>query len=110
MALNPHIKGDSYNGLCFTVTINGVALDLTDVDINAYFRFGSKTGCKVHKFGVGNGIVKTDAVNGEFSLLEDVILNWDAGNWYFDVEFTYLDGRVKTYFSDILIITQDVTR
>jgi hypothetical protein len=110
MALKPHIKGDTYNGLCFTVTINGVALDLTDVEINAHFRLGSKTGCKVHKFSVGNGIEITDAVNGQFSLLENEIIDWEVGSWYFDIEFTYLSGKVKTYYSDILIIIQDVTK
>jgi hypothetical protein len=108
--LKPHIKGDTFNGLCFTVTVNGTALDLTNIDINADFRLGSKTGCKVHKYSVGSGIVKTSAINGQFSLLKDYILNWDVGKWYFDVEFTYLDGKVKTYYSDILIIVQDVTK
>ena len=110
MALSPHIKGDTFNGLCFTVTVNGTALDLTDVEINADFRFGSKTGCKVHRYFVDNGIEITDAVAGQFSLLEDTIIDWEVGNWYFDIEFVFIDGRIKTYYSDILIITQDVSR
>ena len=109
MALRPHIKGDTFNGLFITVTVNDAPLDLTDVEISAHFRLGNKTGCKVKKFDLDNGIIVTDEVNGEFNLLQDTVLNWDVGNWYFDVEFTFSDGRVKTYYSDILIIIQDVT-
>lgn len=109
MALRPHTKGDTLNGLFITVTLNGAPLDLTDVDLRAHFRLDSKTACDVHKFSIGNGIVVTDAVAGEFSLLADTILDWKVGKWYFDVEFEFSDGRVKTYYSDILIIIQDVT-
>ena len=110
MALRPHIKGDTLNGLFITVTINDVPLDLTDVELSAHFRLGSKTGCKAHKFSIGNGIIVTDATAGKFRLLADTILNWEVGRWYFDVEFEFSDGSIKTYYSDVLTITQDVTR
>lgn len=108
--LRGHTRGDTFNGLFITVTLNGSPIDLNDVSIRAHFRLGSKTGCDVYKFEEGNGIEKVDAINGKFNLLENTILNWKVGNWYFDVEFTYQDGTVKTYYSDILPIIQDVTR
>jgi len=109
MPLRPHIKGDTFNGLFITVNINGVPLDLTDVEISVHFRFNSKTSCDVHKYSVGSGIIITDATAGKFSLLADTVLNWKVGKWYFDVQFTLEDGSIKTYYSDILTITQDVT-
>jgi hypothetical protein len=110
VSLKKHKKTTTFDGLCFTVTINGVALDLTNIEINAHFRLGSKTGCKVHKFSVGNGIEKTDSVNGQFSLLEGEIINWEVGDWYFDIKFTWLSGRVEIYYENILPVVQNITQ
>lgn len=107
--LNAHIKGDTFCGLSCSLTKNDIPIDLTGVVIKSYFRFCSKTGKEVHKFSIGNGITVTDASNGEFNLLKDEILDWKVGKWYFDIEFTFPDGSVKSSNTEILNIVQDVT-
>mgnify|MGYP007071585948 CR=1 FL=1 len=109
MGLLPHIKGDTFNGLFITINLNGVPIDLTDVNIRSHFRLGSKSGCKVKKFDLDNGIVVTDAVNGQFEMLVDTLIDWDAGSWVFDVEIEFPDGTIKTYYEDTLNVIQDIT-
>lgn len=108
--LTSHIKGDTFLGLpCTLLDNNNVAVDLTGVAIRCYFRYGNPTGERVFKFSIGNGITITNAALGEFYLLKDFLIDWKVGIWYFDIEFTFTDGKVKSSNIETLNIIQDVT-
>ena len=104
---NDHIKGDTFNELVFDLTVDGVAVDLTDVDIDIDFRTAPGVSASALSLGVETGITKS-ATTGRFSIDEQII-NIPAGVYYYDIQFTYDTGKVKTYLEGTLTILQDVT-
>jgi cytoplasmic iron level regulating protein YaaA (DUF328/UPF0246 family) len=105
-----HYKGDTFNGLQFTVlnTDGLTAIDLTDVVIKSEFKLNNKKGQIVDTFIIGAGLTVTDALNGVFQI-DPFILDWNPSNYYYDVEFTFVDARVVTYIEGLIKIMQDVT-
>jgi len=113
-----HKRGDTYNGLQLIFEyeqVDGVVqdppvpIDLTDCTIKSKFRYGSSCGGTFKEFTNGSGIEITDAVNGIVTILENTVINWNTGEWHFDVEITFPTGVVKTYLTGVLEICNDIT-
>lgn len=105
-----HIKGDTFNGILFTVTVNSAPLDLTDAEINMDLRLTPDTAVIAEHFDSdGNGIT-IDAVpaTGKFTF-DAQIINISAANYYYDIEVTFPSTAVKTYIGGRWNILQDVT-
>lgn len=105
------VKGDTLEPITFTVTVNAAPLNLTNCTILIQFK---KQPCLAYDYQMGSsvaigGVTITDAVNGEFRIDEQV-LNWKAAKYYYDIQFTWTDGTVKTYIGGTIEIKQDVTR
>ncbi len=82
-------------------------VDLTDVAIKIQFR--TKNYTSVFKtFTIDNGITVTDAENGIFEI--DEFINGSAGTYLYDIQFTYPDGKVRTYAKGKYIVISDTTR
>ena len=105
-----HYKGDTFDGLKFTLINNDdqLPIDLTNVIIDVKFRKARQTGVVTKSVSVGSGITVIDAVNGVFKI-DAFILDWVIGKYYYDVQFTYTNGVVKTYIKGFIKIIQDVT-
>ena len=109
-----HIKGDTFMdglGIIFVMTTGTghAPLDLTGYKIRCQFRFGSKTGAVALTVNETDMIVIYDT--NKFSLLADsYIIDWTAGTYYYDIEFTSADGVINTYLEGTFTILQDVTR
>lgn len=102
------IKGDTFNVLQFTLTINSVAEDLTNYSIACKFRRGGKRGTEVKSISVGSGITLSDPTNGVF-VIDAFNLDWEADTYYYDIEFTTAAGLIDTYIYGTLVVNQDVT-
>lgn len=100
-------KGDTFKGLTFEVIVNNVAKNLTNTEIKIEFRRDGKTGAQAKILTVGNGITKTDATAGKFSI-DAFVVNLAAGVYYYDVQFIDA-GVIKTYIQGTWTITQDIT-
>jgi len=93
------LKGDSFGAK----TIN-IDIDITTIAIRCQFRQGSKTGDLMKEAT----ITKTGA--NQF-IIGDFIIDWDADyTYYYDVQFTYLSGKTKTYFGGSFNVIQDTTQ
>jgi cytoplasmic iron level regulating protein YaaA (DUF328/UPF0246 family) len=105
-----HYKGDTFNGLQFTVlnTVGLTAIDLTDVVIKSEFKLNNKRGQTVQTFIIDTGLTVTDALNGVFQI-DPFILDWGISTYYYDIEFTFPNGRIITYIDGTIKIIQDVT-
>ncbi|SEH05268.1 hypothetical protein [Candidatus Venteria ishoeyi] len=105
-----HCKGDTFAGIQFTIlnTTDSTPIDLTGVAIKTQFRKHSKTGKVVKEIETENGITITNAVNGVFKF-NAFVIDWSAGVYYYDIEFTFSDGTIVTYLEGTLTIIQDVT-
>jgi hypothetical protein len=104
------VKNDTFNGLTFVVTINSVALDLTDAVVNMDLRL-TVDGAIVKSFSTvaSNGLtILSPATDGKFSIDRQVI-TVDANTYKYDVELILADGTVKTYIYGNWTIIADVT-
>ena len=105
------VKGDTLETVQFTVQVNSAPLDLTDCTILAQFK---KQPCQTYDYQLGSdvaigGITITNAVGGVFQI-DERILSWKQGTYFYDIQFTWTDGTVKTYIGGTIKIVEDVTR
>ena len=104
------VKNDDYGGASFTITDSktGLAIDITNVIIKIEFKLTSSSPVAL-TYSTTNGLILiTDAINGVFQIISNQV-SIDAGRYLYDCEFTYPNGRVKTYFSGTWVIIQDIT-
>lgn len=97
--------GESFDGLRFEVEIDGDK-DITDWDIQIQFKRGTKNGTIGKTCTVGNGITKTDAVNGVFSL-DAFVIALDIATWNWVVIFKK-DDYVKKWITGTLPVIDDM--
>jgi len=98
-----HIKGDTYDGARFTVTVNGTLLDLTGAHILCQFRKDSDSD-PILTWTDGAGITIISAGVFEF---DAQIIDIPVDQYEFDVQITTFVGVVKTYIRGILTITKE---
>jgi hypothetical protein len=104
------IKGDNFNGVLFTISVNNVPIDLTGAIITMDLRL-TKLGVSAKRFtSVGNaGItIVAPATDGKFTLNNQVI-DITATKYFYDIQIVFADGTVKTYICGRWEIIQDVT-
>ena len=105
--ITDHIKGDTWAGLQITIQVNSAPLDLTSAVIKAEFKH--KTCSKKYELSTTNGdITITNAAGGVFQF-DPAVINWAAGQYTYDIEFTLGSGDVKTYIGGTWTIVEDIT-
>ena len=102
-----HEKGDTFEGVTFTVEVNGSILDLIGATIVATFIL--QTNCAIQhtltsEVGGGITIADTSPSSGVF-YIDQQIIDWRAGVYNYEIKFTLADGRVKTYLEGTWEIT-----
>lgn len=111
IVINDHKQGDTFPGLEFTVTRNGVAKDFTGADITMTFLLKNRRSDADQVLIIGTGITVTNAAAGVFEMdaIAGADMDWLAGDYYYDVEIIYADGEVKTPVEGTWKIVQDRT-
>jgi hypothetical protein len=103
-----HVKGDTFNGVQFTVTVNAVPLDLTAAHIKMDLRL-TPLGVVAESFSDGAGItIAVNPATGVFKFDAQVV-NIPAATYYYDIEITLSNGVIKTYVGGRWTILQDIT-
>lgn len=111
MGLNfTHIKGDTFNEVPFELKINSVAVNLTGATIKMQLKKcpTDVTPALSLTSVASAGITITTPASGLFKINTQII-NIEAFNYYYDMQFTFSSGEVKTYINGQFTITQDVT-
>jgi hypothetical protein len=100
-------KGDTFNGVQFTVLVNGSAPanDLSSVILTVR---PNPTSSTKYQLTSASGITITDATNWVFSI-DQQILSWPAANYYYDIQCIDVNGNIKTYIKGRWNVTQDIT-
>lgn len=111
---SPIIKGDTLKSISFEIltgpTTNQTPIDLTGATIRIDF-INSKLSNIHYLLSSSTGdITITDAVNGLFKINSINRLNWKAGVYIGDLEFTYSDTTRTTYCIIELTVTEDITK
>jgi len=105
-----HYKGDTFDATVFTIKEDGVVIDLTGVVIKMQFRIGSNVGVLYHTLAStkNGGITINDPTAGQFTI-DEHINDWDAQIYFYDAQFTFASGIIRTYFKGQFSIDQDTT-
>lgn len=103
------IKGDSFGEKTITLLNGTNPINLTGVLIKCQFRFKTKNGDLVKEITEVSGIDIFEPLNGKFKV-EDFIVDWDSGVYFYDFQFTFPSGKRKTYFGGFFKVLQDVTQ
>jgi hypothetical protein len=103
-----HVKGDTFNGITFTVTLNSIALPLTGATIKMQLRKLITDPVALELSTINNKIQITNAPGGVFAIMPQII-DIATQNYIYDIEITLQDGTIKTYISGKWKIISDVT-
>ena len=98
------IKGDTWNGASFAITVNGAAINLSGVSIEMSLRDGS--GNLVDTLTSAAGDISITGAN-TFSILPFIVL-YDFSQMKFDIKIIFTDGTVKTYIKGIFSVMEDL--
>lgn len=105
------VKGDTFIGQQFTLTVNAALADLTGATIKMQVK-ESKEAAAAAVLTFDNasngGITITDAVNGVFDIDAQVV-DIPAKCYFYDIQITFQDGRIKTYIRGNWTIDPEVT-
>jgi hypothetical protein len=102
------LKGDTFEGVEFTLENNGSPVDLTGSSIEMMVKLVATGTSALTVSTPSSGLTITDASNGVFEFDEQII-SIDAGQYVYDIEVTDVSGDVLTYVSGTWLICQDVT-
>lgn len=92
------IRGTTMEAIEFSVSVDGIPLNLTSATIEAVARW-QRDSKKVRKFET----TITNAASGVFTLDEQII-DWDNGVWDYCIQFTLSNGDVKVYIEGTFTI------
>lgn len=102
-----HKKGDTFNGVQFTVLVNNVAFNIVNAEIKLKLRKTAQAN-PVKTMAVGTGITITNGASGVFKVDEQII-DIEAATYLYDIQIKTVGGVVKTYISGTWKIMQDIS-
>lgn len=100
---NHYRKGDTFKGRQWS----NFPFSLENVKVLAEFKT-AKNGKAIFKFDTEDGTFAIDSINGTLTWIPR-IMDYPATNYYYDVQFTFLNGTVITIDENRMLIFQDVT-
>jgi len=91
-----------------------VVVDMTTVsNVDMKIRRGSEKGKLVDTLAIGTGIKWIDQTLGQLRIgdTDDLIqIDWGgAGTYYYDIQFTYSTGIIRTYLRGVIPVAKDTT-
>jgi hypothetical protein len=100
-------RGDTWNGVQFTINVNGSPKDLTLTTIKMSIRDKNRKIIKTVSSALSSGITITDDEGGTF-IINPFIADFEAGSYNYDIQFTTATV-VKTYVQGTFTVKQDIT-
>jgi len=104
-----HRRGDTWDGISsICIQVNGAPANLTGAVIKADFRRSIDAPVALTLSTANGGIIITNAVGGIIQFPPKLI-EIPFAKYLYDLQVTYPNGVVKTYFSGTWTITPDLT-
>ena len=100
--IKPHIKGDTFNSRKITIPF-----DITDSRIDMQFRLNGTGTSIFEEWSTEN--LTFEKISANEVIMKSRIINQKAGNYASDLQVTFEDRTVYTYFKASLQILQDIT-
>lgn len=107
-----HYRGDTFLGFTVNLSLSGSPIDLTGASIKMQIKSKDSDADAKYEASTDNGKIEiTDAVNGQFKVLEDTIIDLVPKEYKYDVQVTLNTGKVLTPIKNTTFtIEADVTR
>lgn len=105
------VSGDSFDQVDFELIINNAPVDLTGCIIKVDFKKNAKSSTAdktIRNSGSNPVIVITDGPAGKFRWKE-FVLDVPAAKYFYDVEFKFPSGRIRSYIYGYVDASEDVT-
>lgn len=104
-----HKSGDTFCLVPFQVKKDTVEMDLTGVEIRMQLRKQPNARVEMELNLTNGGLQIVNALEGRFRIAQQII-KAEPFNYFYDIQFKFTDGRVKTYITGRFLISNDVTR
>jgi hypothetical protein len=99
----------TYKGAQFTITVNGVALNLTGAHLLCEFKtLANPSSPAILTWTDSAGMTITSPTNGIFTFNPQII-DIPGGSYLYDVKITLASGEVDVYVTGTLIVTEIVS-
>lgn len=98
LPLSSLVTGNTFSGRTIKVSINDSPADLTGAEITMGLRRYSPVGPLTRTYSLGDGLFLSDAVNGEFQILSQII-DLPPAFYFYDIRIQFASGVCKTYIS-----------
>ena len=100
--IKPHIKGDTFNSRKITFPF-----EITDCRIDMQFRLNGTGTSIFEEWSTEN--LTFEKISATEVIMKSRIINQKVGTYTSDLQVTFEDGTVYTYFKASLQILQDIT-
>jgi hypothetical protein len=107
--LQDRLKGDSFPAVTFVFDDGVNPTDLTGATILVQFRMTKKTGEVVKTLTDQSGITIATPTNGTIVFDRWEPIDWAVGKYFYDVQITFPDSRIKTPVQGHVMILQDTS-
>lgn len=112
---SPQVDGDTLEltDVNFFDNLDAVVDMTTVTNVDMKIRKGSEKGKLVDTLAIGTGIKWIDQAQGQIRIgdTDDLIqINWSgAADYYYDIQFTYSTGIIRTYLKGKIPVIKDST-
>ena len=101
----PSVKvGETFEGVCFTMSRNNIPLDLTSASIVMNV---SANGINIEFSTINEKLRIMDAPNGVFEFRKQFIDFWSYGVFPYDITINFPNGDIKKYITGTWTILRD---
>jgi len=103
-----HIRGDTYRGAIFTITVNNEPLDLTNATILCQFKKSASFNPALTWTELNGITIINTPLHNQFKFNSQII-DIESGNYVYDIQITLNSGDVVTYIKGNLTLVESVS-
>ena len=105
----PQTRGNTFDGVEFTLENGSSPIDLTGVDIKMELRITENDPKPILTINIGDEIDIVSALDGIFKINDTWKVNIPAGEYVYDIKFYFSPTKIRTYIKGIFPVTQNIT-
>jgi hypothetical protein len=105
----PQIRGNTFDGIEFTMEKDGTPIDLTGVDIKMELRITENDPKPIRTLNIGDEIEVISPTAGTFRIKDNWVVNIQADVYLYDIKFFFSTTKIKTYIKGTFTVTKNIT-
>ena len=107
--LKDHTKGDTLSPVTFTLSTEGIPIDITDCIIRMGIKTRKTTKKSIYELSTLEGTIEiVDAANGIFKLPSQII-DYPHGTYFYDIKIEFPNAEIFTWIEGTWDIEKNIT-